>query len=105
MHVRGQECLGAGVLLWKVWGNFKDVQFYPIFIFGHFWAALLKMSGFYPTRFFRQFWADPIFSAVRSTFLAEEEAQNLEFLPHPKFWPFLGLLLGHPFDFPKCHDT
>ena len=29
-------------------GNFKDVQFYPIFIFGHFWAALLKMSGFTP---------------------------------------------------------
>ena len=22
--------------------------------------------------------------------MAEEEAQNLEFLPHPKFWPFLG---------------
>ena len=45
-------------------GNFKDVRFYPIFNFGHFWAALLKISGFYPTRFFRQFWADPIFSAV-----------------------------------------
>ena len=22
--------------------------------------------------------------------MAEEEAQNLEFSPHPKFWPFLG---------------
>ena len=71
-------------------GNFKDVRFYPIFNFGHFWAALLKISGFYPTRFFRQFWADPIFSAVRSSFLAEEEALNLDFLPHSKFWPFLG---------------
>ena len=38
----------------------KDVRFYPIFNFGHFWAALLKISGFYATRFFRQFWADPI---------------------------------------------
>ena len=35
------------------------------------------MSGFYPARNFGQFWADPIFSAVRGTFLAEEEAQNL----------------------------
>ena len=74
--------------------NFKDVRFYPRFNFGHFWAALSKISGFHPTRFSRQFWADPIFSAVESTFLAEEEAQNLDFLPHPKFWPFLGPLLG-----------
>ena len=35
-------------------GNFKDVRFYPIFNFGHFWAA--QKYGFYPTRFFRQFW-------------------------------------------------
>ena len=55
-------------------GNFEDVQ--------------LKISGFYPTRFFRQFWADPIFSAVRSTFLAEEEAQNLEFYPTRNFGHF-----------------
>ena len=61
--------------------------------FGLFWAALLKMSVFYTTRNFRQFWADPTFSAVRSTFLAEEEAQHVEILPHPKFWPFLGRLL------------
>ena len=90
--------------------------------FGLFWAALLKMSVFYPTRFFRQFWADPIFSAVRSTFLAEEEAQNVEILPHPKSWPFWGrplkdvqfypilnfghfwaTLPGHPFDLSTCH--
>ena len=48
------------------------------------------MSVFYPTRNFRQFWADPTFSAVRSIFLAEEEAKNVEILPHPKFWPFPG---------------
>ena len=53
-------------------------------------AALLKMSVFYTTRNFRQFWADPTFTAVRSTFLAKEEAQNVEILPHQKFWPFLG---------------
>ena len=40
---------------------------------------------FYPIRNFRQFWADPTFSDVRSTFLAEEEAQIVEFLLHPKF--------------------
>ena len=90
--------------------------------FGLFWAALLKMSVFYPTRNFRQFWADRTFSAVRSTFLAEEEDQNVEILPHPKFWLFLGRPLkdvrfypmlnfghfwaplpGHPIDLPKCH--
>ena len=54
-------------------GNFKDVRFYPIVNFGLFWAALLKMPAFYPTRNFRQLWADPTFSAVGSTFLAEEE--------------------------------
>ena len=73
--------------------NFKDVRFYPILNSGLFLAALLMMSVFYPTRNFRQFWTDPTFSAVRSTFLAEEEAQNVEILPNPKFWPFLGCLL------------
>ena len=52
--------------------------------------VILKMSVFYTTRNFRQFWADPTFSAVRSTFVAEEEAQSVEILPHRKFWPFLG---------------
>ena len=72
-------------------GNFKDVRLYPIFNFGHFLAALLKISGFYPTRKFRQFWADPTFSAVRSIFLAEEEAQILEFYPTRNFCHFLAL--------------
>ena len=84
-------------------GNLKDVWFYPILNFGLFWAVLLQMSVFYPTRNFRQFWADPTCSAVRSTFLAEEEAQNVEISPHPKFLSFLGSLPGHPFDLPKCH--
>ena len=54
---------------------FEDVRFHPILNFGLFWAALLQMSVFcHPN--FRQFWADPTFSAVRSTFLAEEEAQG-----------------------------
>ena len=69
---------------------FLDV-FTPIMNFGHFWALpFFKISVFCPTRFFRQFWADPTFSVVRRTFLAEEESHNLECLPHPKFWPFLG---------------
>ena len=74
-------------------GNFKHVRFCPILNFGLLWAALIMMSVFCPTRNFRQFWADLTFSAVRSTFLAGEEAQNVEILPHPKFWPFLGRLL------------
>ena len=82
--------IGDSVLLLFFQVMFEDVRFYPILNFGLFLAALLKMSVFYPTRNFRQFWADPLFSAVRSTLLAEEEAQNVEILPHPKFWPFLG---------------
>ena len=100
----------------------KMSGFYPTLNFGHFWATLLEMSGFYTTRKYDQFWAHPAFSAFRSTFVAEEEAKNLDFLPHPKFWPFLGRPLkdvrfyparnfghflaslpGHPFDLPKCH--
>ena len=57
----------------------------PRFAMGNF-----KMSVFYPTRNFRQFWADPSFSAVRSTFLAEEEAQNVELSPHRKFLAIFG---------------
>ena len=55
-------------------GNFKDVRFHPILNFCqfsrcHFWAALLKISGFYPTRFFRQFWADlHFFSCLKHFF-------------------------------------
>ena len=30
---------------------FKDVRFCPILNFVHFWAALLKMSGFYHPKF------------------------------------------------------
>ena len=48
------------------------------------------MSVFYSTRNFRQFWADPTFSGFRSTLLAEEDAQKVEILPHPKILPFLG---------------
>ena len=99
-------------------GTFKDVRFYTILNFGLFWAPfifsmflphnefwpflappLFKISVFYPTRFFRQFLADPTFSAVRSTFLAEDEAQNLEILHHPKFWPFLGRPLKDVLEF------
>ena len=39
---------------------------------------------------FVNFGPTPTFPAVRSTFLAEEEAQNVDILPHPKCWPFLG---------------
>ena len=78
-------------------GIFKDVRFDPKLNFGLFWAALLEMSVFYPTRNVRQFWADPTFSAVRSTFLAEEEAQHVEILPQTKFWPFFGPPPWSPF--------
>ena len=49
-----------------------------------------RCPGFTPPEILVNFGPISTFSAVRGTFLAEEEAQNLEFLPHPKFWPFLG---------------
>ena len=68
-------------------GIFKDVRFYPILNFGHFWAPLFfrcflphnefwpffgppffKMSGFYPTRNFGQFWPDLHFFSCQRHF-------------------------------------
>ena len=57
---------------------FEMSGFTPYWILAFVGTALLEMSVFYPTRNFRQFWADPTFSAVRGTFLAEEEAQSVE---------------------------
>ena len=36
--------------------------------------------------------------------LAFGNFKDVRVLPHPKFWPFLGPLLRHSFDFPKCHE-
>ena len=64
--------------------------------------AYLKMCGFYTILNFGQFWADPhFFQLLESIFLAEEEAHNLDFLPHPKFWPFLGPPLKDVLEFSK----
>ena len=65
-------------------GNFKDVPFCPILNFGHFRAALLKMSVFYPTRNFRQLWKH---------FFGRRGGHNVEHLPHPKNWPFFWAAL------------
>ena len=80
-------------------GIFKDVRFYHILNFGLFWATLFSRC-FYPIMNFGHFWADPHFlSCEKHFFLAEEEAHNLEFLPHPKFWPFFGRPLKEVLDF------
>ena len=79
-------------------GIFQGVRFYPILNFGLCWAPLFSRC-FYSIMNFGHFWADPIFSAVRITFLAEEKAKNLEFLHHPKFWPFLGRPLKDVLEF------
>ena len=84
-------------------GYFKDVRFCPIF---HFWPFLgrpLKDIRVSPHPIFSSILGRPNFFSCLKHFLAEEEAQNLEFSPHPKFWPFLGPLLGHPFDFPNLN--
>ena len=87
----------GGVSRWPnepTWAYSKNVRFYPILNFG-LSPLPFKISVFFPTRFFRQFWADPTFSAIRSTFLAEEEAQNLDFFFNPTrnvghFWAALS---------------
>ena len=73
-------------------GNFKDVRFYPIFIFGHFWAALSMISGFCPTRFFRQFWADPIFQLFEALFWPKRRPKILNFYPTRNFGHFWAAL-------------
>ena len=80
----------------------KMSGFTPILNFGHFWAALIDVFTpcFTPPDFLVNFGTTPLVQLL-DTFLAEEEAQNLEFLPHPKVLPFLGPLLGHPFDLPN----
>ena len=69
-------------------GNFKDVRFCPIFNFGHFWAALSKISGFYPTRCIRQFWADPIFQLFEALFWPKMRPKILNFYPTRNFGHF-----------------
>ena len=82
------------------WAPLFSRCFYPIMNFGHFWAPpSLRCPGFTPPEIFANFGPIPTFSAVRSTFLAEEKAHNLEFLPHPKFWPFLGRPLTDVLEF------
>ena len=57
-----QEDISVKIVIFKtrvkkeLYGNFKDVRFFPMFNFGHFWAALLKISGFLPHP---PFWARP----------------------------------------------
>ena len=73
-------------------GNFKRC---PVLTHIEFWLFLgrpLKDVRVFPHPKFSTIWADPTFSVVRITFLAEEEAQNVDILPHPKFWPFLAAL-------------
>ena len=102
------------------WAPLFSRCFYPILNFGHFWASLFsrcfypinfgplpssRCPGFTPPVILANFGPISTFSTVRSTFLAEEEAQNLEFLPHPKFWPFLGRPLKDVLPVPSPHSV
>ena len=73
--------------------GFHHIEFWPFL--GH--PPSSRCPGFTPPEILANLGPIPTFSAVRSTFLAEEEAHNLEFLPHPKFWPFLGRPAQCPF--------
>ena len=66
-------------------------RFLPHIEFWPLWAALLKMSVILPHPKFSSILGRPwFFSAVRSTFLAEEEAQSVEILPPPNILAFFG---------------
>ena len=51
--------------------------------------GIFKDVRFYPTRFFVNFGPTPLFQLLEALF-CRRGARNLEFLPHPKCWPFLG---------------
>ena len=102
MHSHGMRQLAMQILKvpprwtvttsrWSELGNFKDVRFYPILNFGLFLGRLLEDVPFLPHPKFSSILADPIFSAVRSTFLAEEEAQRVEIFSPPRILAFFGL--------------
>ena len=74
--------------------TFHFFYFFHFFHFSPFFHFFPFFSPFFPM-IFVNFGPTPTFPAVRSTFLAEEEAQNVEILPHPKFWSLLGPLPGH----------
>ena len=82
-------------------------MFLPVMNFGHFGppALLQDVRVLPPPEILANFGPISTLSAVRSTFLAEEEAQNLEFLPHPKFWPFLGRPLKDVLPAPSPHNV
>ena len=85
---------GSSAQAAPVAGNFKDVQFYPIpYSFGHFWAALLKISGFHPHPIFSTILGRPHFSAVRSTFWPKRRPKILNFYPTRNFGHFWAALL------------
>ena len=76
--------------------------FTPILNFGHFWAALLKMSSFTHSEIFVNFGPTPLVQLSEALFLAEEEAQNVEIFNPLKILAIFGHP-PHPFDHPKCH--
>ncbi len=68
--------------------DYESVEFWP------FWGRRLEDVRVLPHPKNSSILVRPqLFSVVRSTFLAEEEAQNLEILPHPKFGPLWGPLV------------
>ena len=75
-------------------GNFKDVQFCPIFIFGH---PLKDIRVFTPPDFFDYFGLTPFFLLSEALFNPKRRPKILNFLPHPKCWPFLGRPPWSPF--------
>ena len=79
-------------------GNFKDVRFYPIMNFGHFWAPpFFKMSGFYtPPEIFVNFGRSPLLQLLEALFWPKRRPKILNFCPTRNFghsWASLVTLL------------
>ena len=75
-HLAAKRVLRVSASTESRTGIFKDVRFYTILNFGHFWAPLFSRC-FYPIMNFGHFWAPPFFKMS-------------VFYPRPKFWSILG---------------
>ena len=66
----------------------KMSSFKTYWILAFFGPHSKRCPCFTPPEMFVNFGPTPLFQLLEALVLAEEEAQNVVLLPHPKFWPF-----------------
>ena len=83
----------------------KMSGFTPYSFLAIFGPPSLRYPGFTPPDFFVNFGPTQFFQLFEALFWPKERPKILNFYPTRNFGHFWAALLGHPFDFPKCHDT